>query len=54
MEVRSIDCGGSNPRSTAFLLCDLMQVSASVSLSVKESSSGTLLIGPLLELNELM
>lgn len=54
MEVKSIDCSGSNPSSTAFLLCDFKQVTASVSLSVKESFSGTFLIGSLLELNELM
>lgn len=54
MEVKSVDCGGTNPSSTALFLCDHKQVSASVSLSVKESFSGTFLLGSLLELNELM
>lgn len=54
MEVESIDCSSSNPSSTAFLLCDLKQVSVSVSLSVKGSFSVTFSTGSLLELNELM
>lgn len=41
------------PALTAFLLCDFQQVSASMSSTVKESSS-TCLVGPLLELNELI